>query len=219
MDNLPVLTFLRWLRHALRRGHDAVLGAEYAQQRRLVKAGRMTVGRHSYGIPVIKTYTHDTTRLSIGAYSAVSETAIVMLGGEHAVDRVTTFPLRIVLKLPGAGQDGIPVPTGDTVIGNDVWVTQRAFIRSGVTVGDGAIVAAGAIVTKDVPAYAVVGGNPAKVLRYRFTPEQIEALLGIRWWDWPDDLVVEATPLLCGTDIDAFITWAHEQRAAGRTPR
>jgi acetyltransferase-like isoleucine patch superfamily enzyme len=213
-----VLTFLRWLRHALRRAHDAVLEPNYAEQRRLMKAGRMTVGRHSYGIPVIKTYTHDTTKLTIGAYSAVSETSIVMLGGEHAVDRVTTFPLRITLKLPGAGEDGIPVKTGDTVIGNDVWVTQRTFVRSGVTIGDGAIVAAGAVVIKDVPPFAIVGGNPAKVLRYRFTPEQIEALLEIRWWDWPDELVVEATPLLCGTDIDAFIAWAREQKAAGRTP-
>jgi acetyltransferase-like isoleucine patch superfamily enzyme len=183
-----------------------------------MKAGRMTVGRHSYGIPVIKTYTHDTTKLTIGAYSAVSETSIVMLGGEHAVDRVTTFPLRITLKLPGAGEDGIPVKTGDTVIGNDVWVTQRTFVRSGVTIGDGAIVAAGAVVIKDVPPFAIVGGNPAKVLRYRFTPEQIEALLEIRWWDWPDELVVEATPLLSDTDIDAFIAWAREQKAAGRTP-
>jgi chloramphenicol O-acetyltransferase type B len=205
-----VLTFLRWLRHALRRAHDAVLEPNYAQQRRLIKAGRMTVGRHTYGLPVIKTYVHDSTRLVVGAYSALSETAIVMLGGEHAVDRVTTFPLRISLKLPGAGEDGIPVRTGDTVIGSDVWVTQRTFIRSGVRIGDGAIVAAGAIVIDDVPAYAIVGGNPAKVIRYRFSPEQIEALLEIRWWDWPDELVVEATPLLCGTDIDAFIAWARE---------
>jgi acetyltransferase-like isoleucine patch superfamily enzyme len=213
-----VLTFVRWLRHALRRAHDAVLEPSYAQQRRLMRAGRMTVGRHSYGIPVIKTYIHDTTRLTVGAFSALSETSIVMLGGEHAVDRVTTFPLRISLKLPGAGEDGIPVRTGDTVIGNDVWLTQRTFVRSGVTIGDGAIIGAGAVVIRDVPPYAIVGGNPAKVIRYRFATEQIEALLDIRWWDWPDELVVEATPLLCGTDVDAFIAWAREQKAAGRTP-
>jgi hypothetical protein len=213
-----VLTFLRWLRHSLRRAHDATIGANLAQQRRLVRAGRMTIGQHTYGIPVIKTYDHDTTRLIVGSYSALSEEAIVMLGGEHAIDRVTTFPLRMRLKLPGAGQDGIPVPTGDTVIGSDVWLTMRTFVRSGVTIGDGAIVASGAVVNKDVPPFAIVGGNPAKVIRYRFTPEQIEALLQIRWWDWPDALVVEATPLLSGTDIDAFITWARAQRAAGRTP-
>jgi acetyltransferase-like isoleucine patch superfamily enzyme len=205
-----VLTFLRWLRHALRRAHDAVLEPNYAQQRRLMKAGRMTVGPHSYGIPIIKTYTHDTTRLIVGSYSALSETSIVMLGGEHAVDRITTYPLRLRLKLPGAGEDGIPVKTGDTVIGSDVWLTQRTFVRSGVTIGDGAIIGAGAVLIKDVPPYAIVGGNPGRVIRYRFTPEQVEALLEIRWWDWPDELVIQATPLLCGTDIDAFIAWARE---------
>jgi acetyltransferase-like isoleucine patch superfamily enzyme len=211
-----VLTFYRWLRHALQRARDAVVEPRYAQWRRLVRAGRLTVGRHTYGYPVIKTYTHDETRLVVGAYSALSEESIVMLGGEHATDRVTTYPLRIRLKLPGAGEDGIPVKTGDTVIGSDVWLTMRTFIRSGVTIGDGAIVAAGAVVVDDVPPYAIVGGNPAKVIRYRFTPEQIEALLEIRWWDWPDELVVEATPLLCGTDIDAFIAWAREREAGRR---
>jgi hypothetical protein len=206
-----VLNFLRWLKWALRRAHDAVLGANEAQQRRLLKSGRMTIGRHTYGVPIIKTYDLSNTRLVVGSYSALSEEAIGMLGGEHAVDRVTTYPLRMRLKLPGAGEDGIPVPTGDTVIGSDVWLTMRTFVRSGVTIGDGAIVAAGAVVNKDVPPYAIVGGNPAKVIRYRFTPEQIEALLEIRWWDWPDELVVEATPLLCGTDIDAFIAWARER--------
>jgi len=214
-----VLTFVRWLRHALRRAHDAVLEPRYAQQRRLMKAGRMTVGRHSYGIPVIKTYENEPHyKLVVGSYTALSEESIVMLGGEHAVDQVTTFPLRITLGLPGALEDGMPVQTGDTVIGSDVWLTMRTFVRSGVTIGHGAIVAAGAIVVNDVPPYAIVGGNPAKVIRYRFGPEQIEALLEIRWWDWPDELVIEATPLLSGTDVDAFIAWAREQKAAGRTP-
>jgi hypothetical protein len=211
-----VLTFLRWVRFTFRRAHDAVVEPRLAQQRRLVKAGRMTIGQHTYGIPVIKTYDLVATRLVVGAYSALSEEAIVMLGGEHAIDRVTTYPLRMRLQLPGAGEDGIPVPIGDTVIGSDVWLTMRTFVRGGVTIGDGAIVASGAVVTKDVPPYAIVGGNPAKVIRYRFSPEQIEALLEIRWWDWPDELVVEATPLLSGTDIDAFIAWAREQRAKGR---
>ncbi len=216
VEERPVLTFLRWLRHALRRAHDAVIGANLAQQRRLVKQGRMTIGQHTYGIPVIKSYDHDTTKLIVGSYSALSEEAIVMLGGEHAIDRVTTFPLRMRFKLTGAGQDGIPVPTGDTRIGSDVWLTMRTFVRSGVTIGDGAIIGSGAVVNKDVPPYAIVGGNPAKVIRYRFSEEQIAALLEIKWWDWSDELVLEAVPLLSGTDIDEFITWAREQRANGR---
>ncbi len=85
-------------------------------------------------------------------------------------------------------------------------------MMSGITIGDGAVIAGGAVVTKDVPPYAIVGGNPAKLIRYRFTPEQIEALLEIKWWDWPVDDVREAVPLIAGDDIDAFIEYARNKK-------
>jgi len=91
------------------------------------------------------------------------------------------------------------------VIGNDVWLGRNSLVLSGVTIGDGAVVAAGAVVTSDIPAYAIAGGVPAKVIRYRFTPEQIAALLRIRWWDWPDEAIVAEVDLLCGGNIDEFI--------------
>lgn len=75
------------------------------------------------------------------------------------------------------------------IIGNDVWIGEAAIIMSGVTVGDGAIIAAGAVVTKDVPPYAIVGGVPAKIIRYRFGQDQIDALLKIKWWDWPQEKI------------------------------
>ena len=75
------------------------------------------------------------------------------------------------------------------IIGNDVWIGEAAIIMSGVTVGDGAIIAAGAVVTKDVPPYAIVGGVPAKIIRYRFGQDQIDALLNIKWWDWPQEKI------------------------------
>lgn len=209
---------LLYLWHALLRIRNAALGENEMAMRRLRRAGRVTIGAHTYGTPLIKDYVYDETRLIVGKYSALSETAIVMLGGEHAIDRVTTYPHRIVWKMEGAGQDGIPVPTGDTVIGNDVWLTQRTFVRSGVHIGDGAVVASGAVVTKDVPPYAIVGGNPARVIRYRHTEEQRAALLDIRWWDWPDDQVRAAVPLLAGKDIDAFIAYAREKQATGEVP-
>ena len=87
-----------------------------------------------------------------------------------------------------------------------------------MTIGDGAIVATGAVVTKDVPPYAIVGGVPAKVIRYRHTEEQREALLEIRWWDWPREEIVKAVPLLVSPDIDAFIQYARDRegsRASG----
>lgn len=212
-----VVTVLRWLRHALRRARDGAVGANLAQQRRLVRAGRMTVGPHTYGIPIVKAYDHDDARLVVGDYCSLSETAIVMIGGYHPIDRVTTYPLRIMWRLPGAGRDGYPARRGDTVIGSDVWLTQRSFVGGGVRVGDGAVVAAGAVVVRDVPPYAVVGGNPARVIRYRHSEEQREALLEIRWWDWPEERVREAVPLLAGDDVDAFIDWARAYEASGWT--
>ncbi|TWG91850.1 acetyltransferase-like isoleucine patch superfamily enzyme [Nocardioides sp. J9] len=203
--------FLRWLKHALLRGHDAVVGSNLAVVNRLRRAGRLEIGAHCYSLPIIKYYEHEDSKLVVGKYSPLSETAIVMLGGEHPSDTVSQFPFRIHFRMPGAGQDGNPVPSTDTVIGSDVLVYQRAFIRGGVTIGHGAIVASNAVVTKDVPPYAIVGGNPARVIRYRYTEEQIAELLDIAWWDWSDEEVKEAVPLLTGKDVDAFIAWARER--------
>jgi carbonic anhydrase/acetyltransferase-like protein (isoleucine patch superfamily) len=82
---------------------------------------------------------------------------------------------------------------------------------SGLTIGDGAVVATGAVVTKDVPPYAIVGGTPAKVIKYRFSEEQRAALLEIKWWDWPDDEIRRAVPYLAAKYIDRFIEYAHNR--------
>lgn len=206
-----MLFFLRWLRHALQRARDAAIGSNYAVQKRLERSGRVTIGAHTYGNPIINTYVYDDTKLTIGKYCALSETALIMLGGQHPVDTVSQYPFRINWKLPGAGKDGNPTPSADTVIGNDVIINQRTFIRSGVTIGDGAVIGSNANVTKDVPPYAIMGGNPARVIRYRATPEQIEALLQIKWWDWSEADIMDALDLLTGNDIDAFIGYAREK--------
>lgn len=112
------------------------------------------------------------------------------------------------MRLEGAGADGFPTIRGDTVVGSDVWVGRLSIIMSGVTIGDGAVVGAGAVVTRDVPPFAIVGGNPARVIRYRMTEPQREALLRIRWWDWPRERIVQAVPRLASADIDGFIAWA-----------
>jgi hypothetical protein len=111
--------------------------------------------------------------------------------------------------------DDYPVPTGDTIVGSDVWTMENCLILAGVKLGDGAFVAAGSVVTKDVPPYAIVGGNPAKLIRYRFSEEQIAALLEIRWWDWPEDKVRAAVPYLESEDVDEFIEYARGEQAGG----
>jgi len=85
----------------------------------------------------------------------------------------------------------------------------RNVSLSGIRLGNGAVIGAGAVVTRDVPAYAIVGGSPAKLIRYRFSPEQIDALEHIRWWDWPDGQVKDALPLLMSTQVQRFIEKYH----------
>ena len=157
---------------------------------------------------MIRDYILDHSRLIVGNYASLAGGSVIMLGGLHGLDRVTTYPHRLMMGLPGAGEDGIPEIRGDTRIGSDAWIGTGSIIMSGVTIGDGAVVATGAVVMRDVPPFAVVAGNPARPVRWRFSEEQREALLQIRWWDWPRDRVIEAVPLLASTDIDAFIAWA-----------
>lgn len=93
--------------------------------------------------------------------------------------------------------NGCGVSNGGVVIGNDVWVGSCAFIMSGVNIGDGAVIAANAGVTKDVPPYAIVAGNPVRIVKFRFFHEIVDCLLRIKWWDWPVEKVIAAAPGLC----------------------
>jgi len=208
-----ILNILRWFKWTLLRLHDATIGPRKAELDRLIKAGRVKIGPHTYayGNPRIKTFDYDNTCIEIGDYGSLSADSIIMLGGKHAVEALTTYPHRILWNMEGAGQDGFPVPTGDSFIGADVWLCDGAIVLSGLRIGHGAIIAAGAIVTKDVPDYAIVGGNPARLIAYRFPEEQRKALVEIAWWDWPEEEVRKAVPLLAGKDADAFIAYAREQ--------
>ena len=100
---------------------------------------------------------------------------------------------------------GHPTCKGDINVGNDVWIGATSTIMSGITIGDGAIIGAGAIITKDVPPYAIVVGNPGKVVKYRFTEEQIELLLKISWWNWDEDKIKDNAMSMWSSNIDDFI--------------
>lgn len=144
-------------------------------------------------------------RLSIGRFCAIAEGAkFVMNGANHAMSGFSTYPFNIF----GNGwEEGFDSATwsqelrGDTVIGNDVWIGMEALVMPGVTVGHGAIVAARAVVSRDVPPYAIVAGNPAKVVKTRFDPETVERLLAVAWWDWPVDKVTRNLDAIRGADI------------------
>ncbi|MBI5885211.1 MAG: CatB-related O-acetyltransferase [Deltaproteobacteria bacterium] len=162
----------------------------------------IVVGRYTYGNPLLLTWAEDE-RITIGAFCSFARETAVLGGGEHRYDWITTSPIRIMFDLPGARKDGIPCSRGETVIGNDVWMGFRSIILSGVTVADGAVIGAGAVVANDVPPYAVVAGNPAKVIKYRFEESVRNDLLSIKWWDWPIEKIIDSVDLLCSNDADA----------------
>jgi acetyltransferase-like isoleucine patch superfamily enzyme len=159
-------------------------------------------GAFTYGRPRI--FTWGVTKVSIGKFCSISS-GINIVGGEHNMRWVSTFPLRERFQLPGRGKDGHPKTKGPIIIGNDVWIGMGATILSGVTVGDGAVIAAHSVVTKDVPPYAIVAGNPAQVLKYRFDQETIQALLRIQWWNWDITKIVENVALINGADVQEFV--------------
>jgi serine acetyltransferase len=100
---------------------------------------------------------------------------------------------------------GHPSCKGDIIIENDVWIGAKSTIMSGIKIHNGAVIAANSNVTKDVPPFAVVGGNPAKTIKYRFTQKQIESLLKIAWWDWSEDRIKTDAMLLWSNKVEEFI--------------
>jgi chloramphenicol O-acetyltransferase type B len=200
------------------RALGVAIGHDEAVLWRLKRSGRSIWGEGSAGAPKVLHYIYDNSRLIVGNYASVAAGSVIMLGGYHAIDYVTTYPHRIMMGLPGAGEDGFPLVRGDTRIGSDAWIGTESLIMSGVNVGDGAMVAAGAVVMRDVPPFTVVAGNPARPVRHRFSESQRDALLRIRWWDWPRDHVIEAVPLLASNDVDRFIEWADGASGVPATP-
>ncbi len=145
----------------------------------------------------------DVDKLIIGSYCSIgSGAAFIMAGNQgHRHDWATTFPFFYQDNPLFAGANNAFERAGDTIIGNDVWIGSEAMIMPGVKIGDGAVIASRALVTKDVEPYSIVASNPAKHIRYRFEQAEITLLLVMQWWNWPDELIKQAMPLLCSKDI------------------
>lgn len=166
------------------------------------------VGKYTYGTQNLKIwFDNPNANLIIGSFCSLANNINIYMGGNHRVDWVTTFPFGHIFRdvFPSCDGVGHPISKGDVVIGNDVWVGANSVLMSGVTIGDGAVIANNSLVAKDVEPYSIVGGNPAKHIRYRFSTKQIEDLLQIQWWTWEDDKINKFSPLLCNTNIDYFI--------------
>jgi acetyltransferase-like isoleucine patch superfamily enzyme len=168
--------------------------------------GTLVMGEQSYFAPTVRKYKGDTNRAIIGKWCSVAADSTFYVGGMHPTHWITTYGIREMFDLPGAFGDEMPLSHGDIVVGNDCWICERSTILSGIRIGNGAVVATEAVVTKDVEPYTIVAGNPARAIRRRFTEEQAEALQRIAWWDWPLDTVIERVEWLNGRSIDDFIS-------------
>ena len=174
-----------------------------------IKSFGWEIGDHTYGIPLIIEET--LSKLKIGRFTSIAQGVSISLGN-HRTDTVTSYPfVTFSPSWPSVPRD-IPdhISKGDVSIGSDVWIGINAFIGAGITIGNGAVIGAHSVVTKSVPPYAVVVGNPARIIRFRFTSKIVSDLLEISWWDWPDEVVNEYLPMIMSTEIEKFIRVAQK---------
>jgi acetyltransferase-like isoleucine patch superfamily enzyme len=153
-------------------------------------------------------------RVKLGKYNSIGRDCNFFLHANHRPDWITTTSQLWGPVTPQIAdmhmRMGHPSCKGDIIVENDVWIGATSTIMSGVRISNGAVVGGGSVVTKDVPPYAIVAGNPAKVVKYRFTDEQIKKLLKISWWDWEEQKIRENGMTLWSDNIDKFIEEHYE---------
>ncbi|MFG0518435.1 CatB-related O-acetyltransferase [Kluyvera intermedia] len=138
-------------------------------------------------------------QLIIGNFVCIGAECVILMGGNstHRMDWISLYPF--MESIQEAYQ-----PRGDTLLGDGCWLGMRAMIMPGVVIGEGAVVAAGSVVTKDVPPYAVVGGNPAKFIKFRFSEDDIARITALKLYEHPEELLIQWQPLLSSGDISAL---------------
>lgn len=166
----------------------------------------ITIGRHTYGVHEgsVHGYVAEDNPLSVGSFCSIAEGVIFLARATHRMDLVSTYQ---VAKIADRNVNHLTT-RGPTVVGHDVWIGLRAIIMSGVTIGNGAVIGAGSIVTKDVPPYAVVVGNPARILKYRFSDEVIEKIQSSEWWNWSDEMIRERMSMFMVSGEEAAETFS-----------
>ena len=168
---------------------------------------QVTIGRYTYGVnpETIPLMESRNWRLDVGSFCSIAP-SVRFVFGLHELNTPTTFPIREFVRKEWNPDLWV---NENISIGHDVWIASNALILSGAKIGHGAVIAAGAVVTGEVPAYAVVAGVPAKVLRMRMTPDRVQQMLAIAWWEWPEEKILENEGLFYG-NVDSFIS-AHSK--------
>lgn len=163
---------------------------------------QVSVGQCTYGFRPESFFSyHPDDRVQIGKFCSIAD-GVKFVFGHHATNQVSTFPIRALCC--GYAPHNDAKSKGNIRIGNDVWIGLNVIILSGVEIGDGAVVAAGSVVNKSIPPFAVYGGVPAKFIKHRLGEDQISQLQKIQWWDWPIEKIRENESLFYG-DVDEFI--------------
>jgi virginiamycin A acetyltransferase len=183
--------------------------------KKFIKARNIIVGDYTYfddrrhgpenfeEYNVLYNYDFSKVKITIGKFCAIAAETRFIMTGDHKLDAISTYPFPIF----GHGWEhafnvyDLPVK-GDITVGNDVWFGYDSLIMNGVAIGNGAIIAARAVVVKDVPAYSIVAGNPAKVVKMRFDDQTIDRLLKIAWWNWNIEKINQNLKLICNLDVD-----------------
>jgi len=163
------------------------------KQYQQLESSLLNVGKGTYGTNHIILHNWNLdSRAYIGKYCSIADNVHLFLGGNHDLNRITTYPFALSQGIDGP-QLKIGGPTfsnGDIMIGNDVWIGSHVSIMSGIRIGNGAVIAAYSHVVKDVADYEVVGGNPAKHIKFRFSQQTIDFLLKLKWWNWSEQEII-----------------------------
>lgn len=159
---------------------------------------------HNFEKNVLYLFEFMQDKLIIGKFCQIATgVRFIMNGSNHAMNGISTYPFKVFGE--DWGKASLDVKSkGDTVIGNDVWIGNSVTIMQGITIGDGAIIGTNSLVTKDVPPYTIVGGNPGKEIRKRFDADTINFLLQLKWWDWDAEKITKHLELIVNADFDAL---------------
>ncbi|MDP2070954.1 CatB-related O-acetyltransferase [Methylotenera sp.] len=173
-----------------------------------------TIGTASYGLPIVHD-NHGLTTLKIGAYCSIASNVQIFLGGQHCINWVSSYPFPFFFHMDASFREKSLAADsrGDVIIGSDVWLCANCIILSGVTIGHGAVIANGAIISRDVEPYAVMAGNPAKLVKWRFEEPTRKALLESKWWEWPEDEISRVMENLCSDDITDLLHYSKARNA------
>jgi len=172
----------------------------------------LTLGLYTYGTIKVQSIRYPdgsvgAGSVEVGKYCSLAEEIWAMFYQDHRVDWVTTFPFPELWNIPVRG--GIDRTDPETIIiGNDVWIGAHVTLLSGAKIGDGAVIGAYSVVAGKIDPYGIAVGNPARIVKKRFSDDEISQLLEIRWWDWPREKIIKYVDFICNPNVGEFIRLA-----------